>query len=244
MLSVFCPAVLEYYSAVWSAADTHIKLLDRAVSGARFLTGDVFECDIAHRRSVAVLCMLYMIRCNPMHLLNGALPGQYVPVRVTFGALVAHQYTYAPPRCKPRSIAWLLFPSWCPSGMILLTPYSMVWDWRVSWEGQRFFIGLSCSIGTIVFYSFSLSLLSVCRLVLWGWGLRTDMVYIYITLLALHCRSLLIIIIIIRGRYCSEVSRVCTGKRGRSYCEVCKVCTEKRWRSSSEVLQRWAACLK
>ena len=34
---------LEYCSAVWcSAADTHLKLLDRAVSGARFLTGGVF----------------------------------------------------------------------------------------------------------------------------------------------------------------------------------------------------------
>ena len=42
--------VLDYCSAVWcSAADTHLKLLDRAVSGARFLTGGVFECDIAHR---------------------------------------------------------------------------------------------------------------------------------------------------------------------------------------------------
>ena len=30
----------------------------------------------------------------------------------------------------------------------------------------------------LVFYSFSLSLLSVNRLVLWGWGLRTDRVYI------------------------------------------------------------------
>ena len=92
--------VLEYCSAVWcSAADTHVKLLDRAVSGARFLTGGVFECDIAHRRSVTVLCMLYKIRCNPMHPLNDALPGQYVPVRVTRGALVAHRYTYSPPRC-------------------------------------------------------------------------------------------------------------------------------------------------
>ena len=44
------------------AADTHLKLLDRAVSGARFLTGGVFECDISPRRSVAVLCMLYKIR--------------------------------------------------------------------------------------------------------------------------------------------------------------------------------------
>ena len=42
--------VLEYCDAVrWSAADTYPKLLDRVVSGARFLTGDVFECDIAHR---------------------------------------------------------------------------------------------------------------------------------------------------------------------------------------------------
>ena len=40
MLSGFCPAVLEYCYAGWcSAADTHLKLLDRAVSGARFLTG-------------------------------------------------------------------------------------------------------------------------------------------------------------------------------------------------------------
>ena len=61
---------LKYYSAVWcSAADTHSKLLDRVVSGARFLTGSVFECDIAHRRSVSVLwigtgvtwCTLFMV---------------------------------------------------------------------------------------------------------------------------------------------------------------------------------------
>ena len=36
----FVLPVLEYSSAVWcSAADTHLKLLDRAVSGAWFLTG-------------------------------------------------------------------------------------------------------------------------------------------------------------------------------------------------------------
>ena len=44
---------------------------------------------IAHSRFVAVLCMLYKIRCNPMHPLNDSLPGPYVPVRVTRGALVA-----------------------------------------------------------------------------------------------------------------------------------------------------------
>ena len=125
----FVLPVLEYGSAVWcSAADTHLKLLDRAISGALFLTVGAFECDIAHRRSVAVLCMLYKIRCKAMHPLNGALPGPYVPVRVTRTALVTHRYTYAP----PRSTAEL----------------------------------------------FILSLLSVYRLVLWGWGLLTDRVYI------------------------------------------------------------------
>ena len=38
------------YTLYWcSAAHTHLKLLDRAVSGAWFLTGGVFEYDIAHR---------------------------------------------------------------------------------------------------------------------------------------------------------------------------------------------------
>ena len=60
----------------------------------------MFEYDISHRRSVAVLWMLYKIRCNPLHPLNGALPGPYVLARVTRGALVAHQYTFAQPRCR------------------------------------------------------------------------------------------------------------------------------------------------
>ena len=54
----------------------------------------MFECDIAHRRSMAVLW------CNPTYPLNGALPGPNVPVQVTMSALVAHRYIYAPPRCR------------------------------------------------------------------------------------------------------------------------------------------------
>ena len=44
-------------------------------------------------------------------------------------------------------------------------------------SANDFFNGLSGCIHTIVFYYFILSL-SVYRLVLWGWGLRTDRVYI------------------------------------------------------------------
>ena len=130
----------------------------------------MFECDIAHRRSVAVLCMLCKIRCNPMHSLNDALPdrmcqcGLHAVPRSHIGILMRHL------AAEPCSTSGLLFLSQCPSGTILLTPYSMVWV-------QSVFIGLSCSIPTIVFYYFSLSL-PVYRLVLWGWGLRTDTVYI------------------------------------------------------------------
>ena len=46
----------------------------------------------------------------------GALPVQYLPVRVTRGALVAHQYTYAPPRCRTsqyrRTIIHLSISLW------------------------------------------------------------------------------------------------------------------------------------
>ena len=69
----FVVLVVEYCSAVWfSSADTYFKLQDLAVSGARFLTGGVFKCDIVHRRSEAVLSMLYKIMCNPMHPRYGA----------------------------------------------------------------------------------------------------------------------------------------------------------------------------
>ena len=97
----FVLPVLEYFSAVrCSAADSHLKLLDRVVRSAGFLAGGVLECNLAHRRSIAELCMLFNIRSNPMHLLSGALPLPYVPARVTRGGSVAHRHSFAPPRCR------------------------------------------------------------------------------------------------------------------------------------------------
>ena len=93
--------VFKYCSAVWcSAADTHLKLRSRVVSGASFVTGGVFECDVAQHRSVAVFRMLYKIRCNMMHPLYGVLPEPYVPVSVTRSAVIWHRYTYSPSRCR------------------------------------------------------------------------------------------------------------------------------------------------
>ena len=83
-----------------SAADSHLKLLDRVVRSAGFLAGGVLECNLAHRRSVAELCMLIKIRSNRMHPLSGALPLPYVPARVTRGSLVTHRHLFAPPRYR------------------------------------------------------------------------------------------------------------------------------------------------
>ena len=44
--------------------------------------------------------MLYKIRFIPVHPINGALHGLYVPVRVTCGAPVTRQFTNVLPRCR------------------------------------------------------------------------------------------------------------------------------------------------
>ena len=101
MLPGFCPARFGVrFCSVMIGCQYTPSTTGPCSQWCRFLTGGVFECDIAHCRSVADLCMLYKIRCNPMHPLNDALPGPYVPVRVTRGAFVAHRYAYAPPRCR------------------------------------------------------------------------------------------------------------------------------------------------
>ena len=113
--------------------------------------------------------------------LHCALPGPYVPLRVTHGALVTYRYTYAPPHCRisqyHRTFILLSVSLWIAVAGLA--------GFRT--RANVFFIGLSCFILTIVFFYFSISLLSVYRLVLWCWC--------YIS--ALHSRPLSIIIIII-----------------------------------------------
>ena len=45
-----------------------------------------------------------------MHPLHGALPVPYVPVRVTRGPVIAHRYTYAPPRCRTSQYRMTFIP--------------------------------------------------------------------------------------------------------------------------------------
>ena len=68
LLRYFCSfvrPVLGYCSEVWcSAADSHLKQLDRVVRSAVFLSDGVLECNLSHRQSVAVLRMLFNVKSN------------------------------------------------------------------------------------------------------------------------------------------------------------------------------------
>ena len=175
----FVLPVLEYCSAVWcSTADTHLKLLDRAVSGALFLTGvclsvtflivDPWQSCVCFIRSGVTRCTLLIV----LYLDRMCQCGLSAVLWSHSGTLMHHL------AAEPCRRAGLFFLSLCLSGTILLTAIRWCGIGGFQEQGQCFFIGLSWSVSTIVFYSFSPSPLSVYRLVLWGWGLRTDRVYI------------------------------------------------------------------
>ena len=139
----FVLSVFEYCSAVWcSAADSHLKLLDKVVRSAGFQAGGILECNLAIRRYVAELCMLFKIKSNPM------------PSGVTSDALVAHRHSFAPNHCRTQCRRTVCL-SRGRFGMFLVTLYLMVWDCRVSRAEPMF----SCShdlllLFCLIFYLF------------------------------------------------------------------------------------------
>ena len=176
----FVLPVLEQCSAVWcSPADTHLKTTGPCsqwclvpnwgcLSVTLFIV-DLLQFSVCCIWSGVTRCTRLMMRYLDRMCQWGlhAVPWSHI------GILLCHL------AAEPRSTAGLLFPSQCHSEW-------SCWP-RIQWcgtggfqeQGQCFFIGLSCYIPTIFFYYFFLSLLPVYRLVLlWGWGLRTDMVYI------------------------------------------------------------------
>ena len=102
-----------------------------------------------------------------------------VAMQITCSALVSHWYTSAPPHCTTGP----LFPSQCPCETILLNPYSMVWDWRVSRAGPMPFDWPKppYPFRLLLFFPFS----SVYRLALCDWGLWTERVHITLRSLSL-----------------------------------------------------------
>ena len=90
----------EYCAPVWSsAADSHLKLLDRNLNAIKILIPDI-KVDLWHRRSVGSLCLLFKIFKNNRHPLHASLPEAYQPVRVTRYAVNANSLAFSPIRCR------------------------------------------------------------------------------------------------------------------------------------------------
>ena len=107
------------WSAVWcSSADSHLKLLDKDVKSACLIAGDIL--DLAHRRSVALLCMLFEIKCNPMHPMSGALPLPHVPARDT------RRHSFATPSFRTSQHRGSFVP-------LLLSPWNDINEWPCVW---------------------------------------------------------------------------------------------------------------
>ena len=81
------------------------------------------------------------------------------------------------PRCRTSQYRRTFILSQYLSGKIWLTPYLMLWDWRVSRAGPMPCCWPCCSL-LFCLQLVSLSLFFLYRLVVWGWGLRTDRVSI------------------------------------------------------------------
>ena len=156
----------------------------------------MFECDISHCRFVAVLCMIYNIRCNAVHPLNGAPPGPYVPERVTRSVLGAHRYTYAPPRCRTLQYSRTFIPFsvslWNDLASPIFDGVRLVGFKSIA--NASLFAYAARSIPTIVSYFFSfLFLLSIG----WYYGAGVfGLIGCTSLSLSLDCRPFLIIIII------------------------------------------------
>ena len=117
-------------------------------------------------------CMLYKIRCYPMHPLYDALPVPYVLVWVTSGTVIAHWYTYVPPRCRTSQYRKTFIPLSISLWNDLGRRIQRCGTSRFQEQGEPNYSLPFCLL------LFSLSFLPFYGLVLWGWGLRTDRVLI------------------------------------------------------------------
>ena len=123
--------------------------------------------------SVEELCMMYKIRCNPMHPLYGALLVPYVPVRITRVTVAAYRFTYALPRCRTSQHPSTFIPLSVSLWNDFTDPvFDMVWDWWVSIAGPMLFnrpkLLYPFLSSTIILFLYFLSIGRGCEDVVFG----------------------------------------------------------------------------
>ena len=103
-LNSFILPCLEYFSPVWSsAANSHLKILNRNLQACKFLISNL-TISLQHRHFISSLCMLYKIFHNPFHPLHSELPNLFRPRRVTRGSLSINSLSFSPMRFIPLRI--------------------------------------------------------------------------------------------------------------------------------------------
>ena len=103
----------EFCSAVRSsAADSHIKLLDRMFNSIKFLLSDL-DLDIEHRRAVGSLSILYKLVNDASHPLHKFLPGLYQPIRVTRNSESLNSLAFNIDRVSTSQFSRCFFPATC-----------------------------------------------------------------------------------------------------------------------------------
>ena len=102
---------LEYCSPVWSsAADSHLKLLDKSLSAIKFLIPNL-RTDLWHRRRISSLCLLYKIAANEHHPLHASLPDFFIPARNTRYAASRNSRAYASVRFNTTQYSRCFIPA-------------------------------------------------------------------------------------------------------------------------------------
>ena len=103
--------ILEYCSPVWSsAADTHLRLLDRIVRTVSALSNGQVQCDLDHRRSVAELCVFYKLFFNRNHPVKHLMPGPMLRRRETRRTVAAHEFALQPIACRTEQFGRCFIP--------------------------------------------------------------------------------------------------------------------------------------
>ena len=103
----------EYCSAVWlSAADSHLKLLDRSFNSVKFLLTDL-DLDIGHRRDIGALSILYKIVNDSSHPLHKFLPNFHQPARATRMAVAQNSMAFEVGRCATNQFSRCFFNVIC-----------------------------------------------------------------------------------------------------------------------------------
>ena len=101
----------EYCSPVWlSAADSHLKLLNRAFNQVRFWLPNL-NLKLDHRRLVGSLALLHKIYYNADHLLHDKLPPRFRPGRVTRYALQANDQAFSGVFCNSSQYERCFIPA-------------------------------------------------------------------------------------------------------------------------------------